>query len=73
MPTSLARSDDRPAYTSSEHLEGIQEGQIIVRQTEAQFNGVWRDMTLENTYNRDAKTKLSTGISYQLATIVKYW
>ena len=30
-------------------------------------------MTLENTYNRDAKTKLSTDISHQPATIVKYW
>ena len=48
-------------------------GHIIVRQTEAQFNGVWRDMTLENTYNRDAKTKLSTDIIHQLATMVKYW
>ena len=57
-------------YTSSEHLESIQDGHIIVRQTEAQFNCVWRDMTLENTYNSDAKTKLSTD---QLATMVKYW
>ena len=57
-------------YTSSEHIESIQDGHIIVRQTEAQFNGVWRDMTLENTYNSDAKTKLSTD---QLATMVKYW
>ena len=30
-------------------------------------------MTLENTYNRDAKTKLSNGISHQPATMVKYW
>ena len=30
-------------------------------------------MTLENTYNRDAKTKLSTDISHQLETTVKYW
>ena len=30
-------------------------------------------MTLENTYNRGAKTNLSTGISHQPATIVKYW
>ena len=30
-------------------------------------------MTLENTYNRDAKTKLYTGISHQPATMVKYW
>ena len=29
-------------------------------------------MTLENTYNHDAKTKLSTDISHQLATKVKY-
>ena len=70
-PASLPRSDDMPAYTSSAHLEGMQDGQIIGRQTEAQFNGVWRDMTLENTYNRDAKTKLSTGISHQPATMVK--
>ena len=31
-------------------------------------------MTLDNTsYNRDAKTKLSTDIIHQLATMVKYW
>ena len=59
LPASLSRSDDRPAYTSSEQLKGIQDGQIIGRQTEAQFNSVWRDMTLENTYIRDAKTNLS--------------
>ena len=34
------RCDDRPAYTSSEHLKGIQDGQIIGRQTEALSNGV---------------------------------
>ena len=30
-------------------------------------------MTLENTYNRDVNTKLSTGICHQPATMVKYW
>ena len=30
-------------------------------------------MALENTYNRDAKTKPYTGISHQPATMVKYW
>ena len=54
-------------------IEGIQDGQITARQTEVQFNGVWRDMTLEKTYNRDAKTKLFTGICHQPAAIVKYW
>ena len=29
-------------------------------------------MELENTYNRDAKTKLSTSISHQPAIMVKY-
>ena len=40
LPASLPRSDDRPAYTSSEQLKGIQDGQIIGRQTEALSNGV---------------------------------
>ena len=30
-------------------------------------------MPLENTYNSDAKAKLSTDIIHQLATPVKYW
>ena len=42
-------------------------------QTEAQFNGVWRDMTLEKTYNRDAKTKHFTGINQQPSAMEKYW
>ena len=29
-------------------------------------------MPLENTYNSDAKTTISTDISHQLATLVKY-
>jgi len=33
-------------------------GKFTVRQTEGRFNGVWTDMQLEKTYNRDAKTKL---------------
>ncbi len=64
---SLPRSDDMPAYTRSDHIEGIQYGHIAVRQTEAQFNGVWRDMTLEKTCNRDTKTKSFTGIILQSA------
>ena len=35
----------------------------LVRQTEGRFNGVWTDRALEKNYNRDAKTKLFTGIS----------
>ncbi len=62
-----------PAYTRSDNIEGIQYGHIAVRQTEAQFNGVWREMTLEKICNRDAKTKSFTGISQQPAYMEKYW
>ena len=70
---SLPRSDDMPIYTRSDHIEGIQYGHIDVRQTEAQFNGVWRDMTLEKTCNRDANTKSFTGIIQHPAAMEKYW
>ena len=70
---SLPRSDDMPVYTRSDHIEGIQYGHIAVRQTEAQFNGVCRDMTLEKTCNRDANTKSFTGIIQHPATMEKYW
>ena len=47
-------------------------GKFTVRQTEGRFYGVWTDMALEKTYNRDAKTKLFTGISQQPAGLEKY-
>ena len=50
----------------------FKDGQFTVRQTEGRFNGVWTDMALEKTYNRDAKTKLFTGISLQPAAMEKY-
>ena len=62
-----------PVYTIQDHIEGIQYGHIAVRQTEAQFNGVWRDMTFEKIYNRDAKTKSFTGINQHPAAMEKYW
>ena len=46
-------------------------GQFTVHQTEGRFNGVWTDMALEKTYNRDAKTKLFTGISQRPAAVGK--
>ena len=70
---SLPRSDDMPVYTRSDDIEGIQYGHIAVRQTETQFNGVWRDMTLEKTCNRDANTKSFTGIIQHPAAMEKYW
>ena len=52
-------------------FQAFKEGQFTVRQTEGRFNGVRTDMTLEKTYNRDAKTKLVTGISQQPCLF--YW
>ena len=50
----------------------FKDGKFTLRQTEGRFNGVWKDMALEKTYNRDAKTKLFTGISQQPAAMEKY-
>ncbi|KAA0709188.1 hypothetical protein E1301_Tti017633 [Triplophysa tibetana] len=50
----------------------FKEGKITVRQTEGRFNGVWKDMALEKTYKRDAKTKLFNGISQQPVAMEKY-
>jgi len=47
-------------------------GQFTVRQTSGKFNGVWTDMALEKTYNRDGKTKLFTGICQNPAAMEKY-
>lgn len=50
----------------------FKDGKFNVHQTESHFNGVWTDMALKKTYNRDARTKLFTGISQQPA-MDKYW
>ena len=36
------------------------------------FNGVWADMALEQSYNKDAKTHLFNGITHQENTMDKY-
>ena len=53
-----------PTVAPEVHRE-FKDGKFTVHQTEGCFNGVWTDMALEKTYNRDAKTKLFTGISQQ--------
>lgn len=47
-------------------------GNFTVRQQRGKFNGVWSDMALEKTYNKDAKTKLLLGITKHQDTISKY-
>ena len=52
--------------------EAFKKGNFTVHQTKGNFNGVWSDMALEQTYNCDAKTQLFTGISQHPQTIEKY-
>ena len=41
-------------------------------QSEGRRNGVWTDMALEKTYNRDPENKLFTRISQQSTAMEKY-
>lgn len=58
--------------TAPEVAQAFKGGLFTVRQTSGKFNGVWSDMALEQTYNRDAKTQLFHGISQQPAAMEKY-
>ena len=52
--------------------EEFRRGNFTVRKRSGKYNGVWTDMALEQSYNKDAKTKLFSGISQQQAVITKY-
>ncbi|KAJ8416954.1 hypothetical protein AAFF_G00328320 [Aldrovandia affinis] len=71
LPHYLEAMRSLPTLAPSIHRE-FKDGKFTVHQTEGRFNGVWTDMALEKTYNRDAKTKLFTGISQQPAAMGKY-
>ena len=50
----------------------FERGNFAVHQKEGKFNGVWTDLALEQTYNKDAKTKLFAGITKNQGAIAKY-
>ena len=50
----------------------FQMGNFAVRRKEGKLNGVWTDMALEQTFNKDAKTKLFSGITKNKAAVAKY-
>ena len=50
----------------------FEKGNFAVRKQPGKFNGVWSDMALEQTFNKDAKTKLFQGIAQRPETISKY-
>lgn len=68
LPHYLAAMKELPTPVKSE----FEKGNFTVRQRLGKFNGVWSDMALEQTYNKDAKTKLLHGISQRPETITKY-
>ncbi len=48
------------------------QGQFTVHQTEGRFNGVWSDLALEQTYNKEGKTSLLKGVSQKPMARDKY-
>ena len=68
LPHYLAAMKELPLSVKSE----FEKGNFTVRKLSGKFNGVWSDMALEQTYNKDAKTKLFHGISQRPETITKY-
>ena len=52
--------------------ENFMLGWFTVRQSKADFNGVWSDMALEQTYNKEGKTSLFKEISQAPAARQKY-
>ena len=68
LPHYLSAMKDLPAQVKSEFLKG----NFAVHEQKGKFNGVWSDMALEKTYNKDAKTKLLHGITQRPDTISKY-
>ena len=50
----------------------FQMGNFTVRRKEGKCNGVWTDMALEQTFSKDAKRKLFSGITKSKAAIAKY-
>lgn len=52
--------------------EAFRNGNFSVHQLSGAFNGVWTDMALEQTYNKDAKTHLFHGIAGSQSAMDKY-
>ena len=52
--------------------QAFEEGNFRVHATEGGFNGVWTDLALEQTYNKEGRTSLFKGITQDEATREKY-
>ncbi|KAG1684653.1 hypothetical protein GQR58_009370 [Nymphon striatum] len=58
--------------TAPEVHEEFAAGKFTVHQTAGDFNGVWTDLALEQTYNREGKTSLFKGITQLESARKKY-
>jgi len=68
LPHYIQAMEELPKSVKSQ----FETGKFTVRQKRGKYNGVWTDMALEQTYNKDAKTKLFSGVSQTQAMISKY-
>lgn len=58
--------------TAPEVHKEFESGNFAVRQTSGSFNGVWTDLALEQTYNKEGKTSLFKGITQSETAREKY-
>lgn len=58
--------------TAPKVWEEFKNGNFVVKVKTGTFNGVWTDLALEQTYNKDAKNHLFRGITMQENTVQKY-
>ena len=68
LPHYINAMDKLPASVEYE----FKKGNFSVHHKRGTFNGVWADMALEQSYNKDAKTHLFNGITHQENTMDKY-
>lgn len=71
LPIYLSEMNNLPLSAPDVHQE-FMAGNFNVHVTEGCFNGVWTDLALEQTYNKEGKTLLFKGITQDDATREKY-
>jgi len=71
LPIYLSEMNSLPNSAPDVHKE-FEAGNFAVHQTEGAFNGVWTDLALEQTYNKEGKTSLFKGITQSESAWEKY-
>ena len=60
LPIYLSEMNSLPNSAPDVHKE-FEAGNFAVHQTEGALNGLWADLALEQTYNKEGKTSLFKG------------